>query len=95
MDREEDFKSFYIRVKKACKPETCTFQCSGIDSKQDLESNHVVNKEAEDKTMVSFFSLTTLPHSEHLKTVNGCCFVSYRGCSKTFKSPEGEGKKTN
>lgn len=34
------------------------------DSKQDLESNPVVNKEAEDKTMVSCFSLTTLPRSD-------------------------------
>lgn len=34
------------------------------DSEQDLESNPVVNKEAEDKTMVSCFSLTTLPRSD-------------------------------
>lgn len=59
-----DFKRFYVRVKKACKPERFTFLYYGIDSKQDLESNHVVNKEAEDKTMISFFSLTTLPSSD-------------------------------
>lgn len=42
-----------------------------------MESKHVVNKEAEDKTVVSCFSLTTLPlQTEHLKTVNGCCFIS-------------------
>ena len=31
MDREEDFKSFYIRVKKACKPGRFTFQSYGIE----------------------------------------------------------------
>lgn len=66
------------------------------DRKQDLESKHVVNKEAEDKTVVSCFSLTTLPRSDRaFKNCEWLLFhlISYTGCSKTFKSPEGEGKK--